>query len=115
MIRVLAFMETLNSALEAGVDAVIASYGVQSVYKAVGALIGILGVGITIGAGTMTWVSFQRDLPGRVQAIEIELSEKRTQDEELYKMVCEIRATLRGLDPLSCWRGEIEINLPGGR
>jgi len=115
MIKVVAFMETLNAALEAGAEAVVASYGIHSVYKAAGALLGVLLVGITIGAGTMTWASFQRDLPGRVRSIEFELSEKRAQDEELYKMVCEIRATLRGLDPLSCWRGDIEINLPGGR
>lgn len=115
MIKVVAFMETLNAALEAGVEAVVASYGIQSVYKAAGVALVVIGGAFAAGGGTIAWLSFQRDLPVRVTAIERELSEKRTQDEELYKMVCEIRATLRGLDPLSCWRGDIEINLPGGR
>jgi hypothetical protein len=115
MMKVLAFMESFNAALEAGAQAVVASYGLQSIHKAASIALVVVGGAFAAGGGTIAWVSFQKDLPGRVTSIERELVEKRAQDEELYKMVCEIRATIRGLDPLACWRGDIDINLPGGR
>lgn len=115
MYKMLAFMETFNSALEAGAQAVVASHGLQSLHKAVGIVLVLLGGAFAAGGATIAWVSFQRDLPARVASIEQELVQKRAQEEELFKMVCEIRATLRGLDPLACWRGDIEITQPGGR
>lgn len=115
MYKMLTFMETFNSALEAGAQAVVAAHGIQSLHKAALIVVTLLGGAFAAGGATIAWLSFQRDLPGRVTAIERELVEKRDQDEELFKMVCEIRATLRGSDPLACWRGEPELIQPGGR
>lgn len=110
-------VEILNSALEAGLEVIVSSSVAQinSEKKAITLIVGLLTGAFVTGGATMNWVTAQKDLPARVQAIEIELQEKRVQDESLYKMVCEIRATIRGSDPLPCWRGEIVDNVTGGR
>jgi hypothetical protein len=117
MIKIFAFLELLDSAIEAGVQAVAASSaaGIQSVHRAVTLAGVVLATTFVAGLGLANWVNAQKNIPERLTAVEIELAEKRNQDDNLYKMVCEIRATLRGSDPLACWRGEIEITQPGGR
>jgi hypothetical protein len=116
MDRIFAVLDAVNSAMDAGLKELAASsiMAFQSESRAILFFFSIIAGAFAAGGGTVAYISVQRDVPVRLAAVEEELMQKRERDADLFKMVCEIRATLNGANPLSCWRVDVDSQT-GGR
>jgi hypothetical protein len=112
MDKVNAFLQLADSVMEAGMKEIIASplTGITTQWKVLAVIGTVLSGAFMAGASTVSFVTAQKDYGPRLAAVESVIPEVT----ETKKMVCEVRAILRGQDPLPCWRGETML-IDGGR
>lgn len=111
MEKISAFLQLVDSAMEAGMKEIIASplTGITSQWKVLAFIGTVLGGAFLAGASTVSFLEQQKNYGPRIEAVEAIVPDVT----ETKKMVCEVRAILRGQDPLPCWRGDLTI-LDGG-
>lgn len=112
MERINAFLQLVDSIMEASMKEIATSPLTAFVanWKVLAFVGSILAGAFVAGGGTVSWITAQRDYGNRIQKLEEIVPLVLNDGTETKKMVCEIRAILRDMDPLPCWRGEAILN-----
>jgi hypothetical protein len=108
--RLIPLIEATNAGWDALLAAIIATPmipGVNDAGKAAAlvfaAVVSIFGA----GAGSALYLSTQRDLPTRLDAVERSLYDVQAEVREASAFACEVREILRDGNPLLCYRAEM--------